>query len=268
MYSVGLIGYGRWGKTLLPYLEHLFDVKAVFGRSIAREGRFTNNLDDVLSSDTDAVAIATPIGTHYEIARKALSHNKHVFCEKPLATRPSLARELGSIATQKKLHLVTDYTYTFLPKLKKARTEIIENKKSGKLQKTRLALKRKSKNDESDIYWNLASHMLAVLDMFTDIEELKLKAENVTSKQRAVISFTGDTEGRILVDSGSSDKQTRAVFICEHGFTICNNLHGGEGLRYAMEYFKGVLDGWIDNDINVKTAIAVTDILYSLDKEK
>ncbi len=265
MYKIALIGYGRWGKILLPYLEQFFDVKAVFGRSIKKEGIFTNDLADIFSSDMDAVVIATPIGTHYKIAWEALKHNKHVFCEKPLTTEPSLARELDFVATQKGLHLVTDYTYTFSKRLQKVREDMIDKNGIGKLQAIRLELKRKVKKNDFGIYWNLASHMLAVLGIFTDIENLKFNKANLVSQKKGVISFMGDIRGQILVESNSSNKETDVSFVCDYGLTICSNLHNENDLTYAMEYFKGVLDDNIDNSVNIARAISVTDILWRLE---
>lgn len=266
MYKVALIGYGRWGKVLLRYLDQFFDIKAVFGRSIKKKGRFTNDLDDIFFSDIDAVAIATPIGMHYEIAWEALKHNKHVFCEKPLAIEPLLAKKLDVLAIQKGLHLVTDYTYTFSKKLDKIKDDM--NNKIGKLRKMMLTIKRNSKNDGVDIYWNLASHMLAVLDMFTDIENLEFNKVDLISQEKGIISFAGDIKGQILVDSKSLNKETEIVFHGDTGLIVCSNLHKKEnGLTYAMEYFKGVLDGSIDNKTNVARAISVTDVLWGFEKD-
>jgi len=212
----------------------------------------------------DAVAIATPISTHYEIAWKALKHNKHVFCEKPLTTEPSLARELDFAATQKGLHLVTDYTYTFSKRLQKC---LVDKNGMGKLRAMRLELKRKVKKNDSGVYWILASHMLAVLDMFTDIENLKFNKAGLVPQKQGVISFTGNIRGQILVDSNSSNKETDVAFVYDYGLTICSNLHEEDDLTYAMEYFKSVLDGKADNSVNLKRAISVTDILWRLEQE-
>jgi len=269
MYKIALMGYGRWGKTLLPYLERFFDVKAIFGRSIEKKGIFTNDLDDILSSDIDAVAVATPIGTHYKIAWEALKHNKHVFCEKPFTVEPSLARELDFIATQRGLHLVTDYTYTFSRILQNARENIINKKEIGKLRTMRLRLHRKVKKNDFGVYWILASHMLAVLDMFTNIGNLEFNKTDLIPHKKGTISFMGDIRGQILVDSNSSDKKTEVGFSGDSGLMVCSNLHQREnGLTYAMEYFRGVLDGSIGNKTNIARAILVTDILWGFEKDK
>ena len=231
---------------------------------IEKKGRFTNDLDDIFSSDIDAIVIATPIGTHYKIALEALKHNKHVFCEKPLTTEPSLARELDFVATQKRLHLVTDYTYTFSRKLKKVEDDIINNK-IGKLRKMMLTLKRNSKNDGIDIYWNLASHMLAVLDIFFNLGNFIFEKMVLASEKEGIISFAGKIEGQILVNSKSLNKETEIVFHGDKNQIICSELHKEDDLTYAMEYFKGVLDGSLNNKPNIARAISVTDILWGLE---
>lgn len=265
MYKIALIGYGHWGKMLLPYLNRFFNVKIIFSRSIKKEGIFTNDLDDILSSDVDAVVIATPIGAHYKIAWEVLKHNKHVFCEKPLTIKPSLARELDFVATQKGLHLITDYTYAFSRILQNVQENIINKKEIGKLQTMRLSLHRKVKKNDFGVYWILASHMLAVLDMFTDIGNLEFNKTDLIPQKRGIISFMGDIRGQILVDSNFSDKKTEVSFSGDSGLMACSNLHQKENsLTCAMDYFRGVLDGKIDNSINVKRAISVTDVLWRL----
>lgn len=265
MYKIALIGYGYWGKILLPYFDQFFNVRLIFGRSVKKKGRFTNDLNDVFSSGIDAVAIATPIGTHCRIVLDALKHGKHVFCEKPLAIEPSLVRKLNFIAIQKGVHLITDYTYTFSRKLKKIQNDIVNNNKIGKLHTMILTFKRNSGKDDVDIYWNLASHMLAVLDMFVDIRNLKFNKTDLVSQKKGIISFTGNIKGRILVDSDFPDKETEVDFSGDVGMMTCLDLHKKEeGLIYAMEYFKGVLDGSIENKTNIERAIAVTNVLWRL----
>ena len=269
MYKIALIGYGRWGKTLLPYLERFFDVKAIFGRSVEKKGIFTNDLDDVFSSDVDAVAIATPIGTHYAIAREALDHNNHVFCEKPLTIHPSSARELSVIANEKGVCLVTDYIYTFSKRLKEIKDDVIGGNEVGKLRKMTLTLKRNSENSGADIYWNLASHMLAVLDMFFSLENLSFERKVLVPEKEGMILFKGEIEGQILVNSKSPSKETEIVFYGDKGEIKYNNIHEAEnGLTCVMEYFKGVLDNNIDNSINIKRAISVIDVLRRLDNAR
>ncbi|GAG03418.1 unnamed protein product, partial [marine sediment metagenome] len=145
------------------------------------------------------------------------------------------------------------------------KNDLIKNNKIGKLNKMMLTIKRNSRNDGVDIYWNLASHMLAVLDMFTDIGKLEFNKADLIPQKKGIISFMGNIKGQILVESDSPNKETEVSFCGDAGMMTYGDLHKKEdGLTYAMEYFKGVLGGSVDNKTNIARAILVTDILWRL----
>lgn len=268
-YKVALIGYGDWGKMLLYYLDQFFDVKHVFGRSIKKEGRFTNDLEAVWSSDVDAVVVATPIGTHYEIVSQALAYNKNVFCEKPLTTDPSLAIALNAIVKEKGLEIVTDYTYTFSKRLENVQNNIIGIRGIGELRTISLEMNRKTNRNKWGVYWELASHLLAILDMFVDIKTLNFYRVNLADKKKGSILFGGKIGGEIFVDSTTATKETTVVFSGTRGQIVFSHLHDAENnLEYAMRYFRDVLDGKIDNKMNIERAISITDTLKKLDDSK
>src|SRR5207249_3846912 len=74
----------------------------------------TSNPDEVTSSPkVDAVAIVTPVSTHYELARKALENGKHVFVEKPFTATSAQAEELIELADRKNLQIMVDHTFLF-----------------------------------------------------------------------------------------------------------------------------------------------------------
>jgi len=267
MYKLALIGYGNWGETLLRYLDRFFDVKYIFGRSLNNEGRFINDLNTVFASDIDAVMIATPIGTHYNIVKRALNCDKHIFCEKPLTTNPALARELEVIVNQKQLHLVTNYTYTFSKRLQNVRDNMIGKKGIGSLKSIRLEMKRMIKGDKFGVYWELASQMLAILDMFIDIRTLRFFKVDASTEEKGTVVFKGNINGSIFVDSVSMSKETEVVFDGDLGQIMLNHLHDAENnLTYAMEYFRDVLDGKIENKMHIARVLSVTNVLSRLSK--
>lgn len=265
MYKVALIGYGRWGKMLLPYLEKSFDVTAVFGRSVKNEGKFTNTLDDTLTDSIDAVIVATPIETHFNIVLKALNYSKHVFCEKPLAMSSYQAEHLAYIANQKGLCIVTDYTYTFSERLQRMQDQIGEEHNGAKLQEISLTLKRSLDYDEPDVYWILASHMLAVLGMFADLDRLKFWKINSHFGTYGAIRFRGEIEGSILVDLHSKEKETKIIFYTNREMKVFDDLAEDDNLDYAIKYFIVALEGKEDSRANLNTSLAVTDILWRLE---
>src|SRR5262245_31004102 len=103
MIGVGIVGYGYWGPNLVRNFSESsrFQLRGISDLSSARrgaaEGRFpgvkvvANYKDMLADSSIDAVAIATPVSTHYEIANAALEAGKHVLLEKPMTQEPSEA---------------------------------------------------------------------------------------------------------------------------------------------------------------------------------
>jgi predicted dehydrogenase len=114
-------------------------------------------------SDVDAIVIATPISTHYELAKRALMAGKHVFVEKPLAHSAVLARELVQIASGQKKTLFTGHTFIYSPPVIKIK-ELIDSGHLGdlfyiSLSRLNLGLYQK----DVDVVWDLAVHDISIL---------------------------------------------------------------------------------------------------------
>lgn len=121
------------------------------------------DLDEFLASDVEAVMIATPISTHYELAKRALLAGKHVFVEKPLAHTSTLARELTSIAAKQKKILFAGFTFIYSPPVIKVK-ELIDSGELGNLHyislsRVNLGLYQK----DVDVVWDLAVHDISIL---------------------------------------------------------------------------------------------------------
>ncbi|MBZ5513941.1 MAG: Gfo/Idh/MocA family oxidoreductase [Acidobacteriia bacterium] len=174
MTKVGLIGLGYWGPNLARVLNQTSrcefaacaDLDAARLEKIARQYpnlKAFRRAEDLLDSDVDAVAIATPIATHYELARKALHHGKHVFVEKPLTDSAARARELVELAKVVDRKLMTGHTFVYSPPVVKVK-ELIDSGMLGDLQylsfsRVNLGLYRK----DVDVVWDLAVHDVSIL---------------------------------------------------------------------------------------------------------
>ena len=113
MIKVGLVGMGYWGPNLARVLSQYPGCDFVAACDLRPENleRITRqypsvkgypDFDEFLASDLDAVVIATPISTHYELARQALLAGKHVFVEKPLAHTARPCPSAGSVGGSSK----------------------------------------------------------------------------------------------------------------------------------------------------------------------
>ena len=173
---VGVIGYGYWGPNIVRNLyavgtcevAALCDTNAAAlqkARRVYPGLHMTSDPAEVLfSPDIDAVAIITPVWTHYELARTALENGKHVFVEKPFTATAQQAEELVELAARKNLRIMVDHTFLFTGSVKKIR-ELIDKGTLGPLlyfDSSRINLGL-FQHDVS-VVWDLAPHDLAVMD--------------------------------------------------------------------------------------------------------
>lgn len=172
--KTGLIGLGYWGPNLGRVLaqSQKSEFTAICDLDEARLERMRRqysgtctftDLDRFLDSDVDAVLIATPIGTHYEIARRALLAGKHVFVEKPLADTSLRAVELDAMATKLKRTLMAGHTFVYSPPVVKIK-QLIESGALGDVHylsfsRVNLGLY----NKDVDVVWDLAVHDISIL---------------------------------------------------------------------------------------------------------
>lgn len=176
MIQVGVIGYGYWGPNIVRNLHGLnsMQVKMVCDANpaaLARAQRAYPSLRTVSdpteilrSSEIDAVAIVTPVWTHYELAKLALENGKHVFVEKPFTSNSAQAEELIELAARKNLSIMVDHTFLFTGAVRKIR-ELTESGILGDLYyydslRVNLGL---FQHDVS-VIWDLAPHDLSIMD--------------------------------------------------------------------------------------------------------
>jgi len=172
---VGIVGYGYWGPNLARNLNELPGTELRWlcdPREAARERaklRYpslvtTADFDDVLNDDTvDAVVIATPVSTHYALAKAALLAGKHVFVEKPLAASSQEALELGTLSESLGLVLMPGHTFLYSPPVNMIR-ELIDEDVLGEIysistSRVNLGLHQ----PDASVAWDLGPHDFSIL---------------------------------------------------------------------------------------------------------
>jgi predicted dehydrogenase len=176
MIRVGVIGYGYWGPNIVrnfhgqdhTRVEILCDKNP---EALARAKRnyplievTTDPFAVLKATNVDAVAVITPVWTHYEIAKAALEHGKHVFVEKPFTSTSAQALELIELAARKNLKIMVDHTFLFTGAVRKIR-ELNDSGALGDLYyydslRVNLGL---FQHDVS-VIWDLAPHDLSIMD--------------------------------------------------------------------------------------------------------
>src|SRR5437870_12836938 len=176
MLRLGVIGYGYWGPNIVRNFATQPDCRVTTicdGDPAARARALTHHpatravadAGDVLSSpEIDAVAIVTPVSTHYKLARRALENGKHVFVEKPFTATSAQAQELIELAERKRLTLMVDHTFLFCGAVRKIK-ELVDEGVLGPLyyydsMRVNLGLFQHDVN----VIWDLAPHDLSVID--------------------------------------------------------------------------------------------------------
>lgn len=173
---VGVIGYGYWGPNIVRNFNGLDSarVEAVCDKSPSALARVrkahpaiqtVSDPTDILHSpDIDAVAVITPVWTHYELAKQALENGKHIFVEKPFTSTSAQAEELIELAARKNLTIMVDHTFLFTGAVRKIR-ELTDAGVLGELYyydslRVNLGL---FQHDVS-VIWDLAPHDLSIMD--------------------------------------------------------------------------------------------------------
>ncbi len=178
--SVAQIGLGYWGPNLLRNLvsNRSFRVSKVvdmseerraFGSSLYPAVRFTDNADEVFDDDEiEAVVIATPVLTHYELARKALLSGKHILVEKPMAMTVEDVRKLRDLAKERNLVAMVGHTFLYNPYVRYLK-KMIEDGDLGEIRyiySQRLNLGRI--RSDVDALWNFAPHDISIIQYLLD----------------------------------------------------------------------------------------------------
>ena len=139
-----------------------------------------DSADMISSPDIDAVAIVTPVWTHYELTKAALENGKHVFVEKPFTSNAAQAEELINLAARKNLKIMVDHTFLFTGAVKKIRQLLNEGVLGNVYYYDSTRVNLGLFQHDINVIWDLAPHDLSIID-------------NVIKEEPEAISATGQT---------------------------------------------------------------------------
>jgi predicted dehydrogenase len=174
--NFGVIGYGYWGPNVVRNLASLegSQVLAIAEMSEAARKRaqkaypgvrVTADASELMASrEIDAVAVITPVWTHYELAKAALENGKHVFVEKPFTSNTEQGEKLIELAARKNLKIMVDHTFLFTGAVRKI-SQLLQEDALGKLyyyDSTRVNLGLFQ--HDINVLWDLAPHDLSIMD--------------------------------------------------------------------------------------------------------
>src|SRR5260370_34027411 len=139
----GVIGWGYWGPKIARNLDSLShaavtmvadtDANRLINLAVNKPWiQTTTIIKNIYRSDVDAIVIATPVSTHFQLAREALLHGKHVLVEKPLTATVREAEELVALAQEQQRFLMVGHTFEYNPAVNELR-KLIQYGELGKI---------------------------------------------------------------------------------------------------------------------------------------
>jgi predicted dehydrogenase len=174
--KVGIVGCGYWGPNLVRNFNQapgtdvrmIADVDPERRKLVSRlhgDVVVTDDFNDMLKgTETDVIAIATPLSTHFALAKAALQAGRHVLVEKPIASTPDEARQLIEIAEKNNRILMVDHTFVYSEPVRKTR-ELVQTGEIGEVfyfdsVRVNLGLFQ----HDTNVIYDLAVHDLSIMD--------------------------------------------------------------------------------------------------------
>lgn len=212
--KIGIIGRGYWGSKVINYVDSYFDCVYYIG---SKESDILALMED---NTVKNVMILTPIETHYGLCKLALNNYKNVFCEKPITLHTDQAFELKELAEANGLKLAVEYTFTFSKAINIVKDLTL---KFGPVKYYEMNSKHLGRFMEHNVYWLLASHYLAVLDMFEDISKIEfIKRDRLFNGKVCTTGTLEFDKGRIETSLNYTGKDSTSTFYFD-GATIRYN---------------------------------------------
>ena len=272
MIKIGLVGYGYWGPNLARNfsLNPDFELAAVCDFSADRlaracrmhpQAQLFSSLEDFFKTDLDAVAIATPVASHHDLARRALESGRHVWIEKPMTETVAQAEDLVALAQKKQRVLLVDHTFVFTGAVRKIK-ELVDKGQLGRLiyydsTRVNLGLFQQDVN----VLWDLAPHDISIMDFLMPFKKLAVSAtgchyygNGLVPKSLLTIYMEGDVVGHINVSWVSPVKIRQTLIGGTSRMVLYDDTEPSEKVK--------VYDKGVDLDIADKDAVYHLKVQY------
>src|SRR5260221_7232441 len=250
----GVIGWGYWGPKIARNLDALAhatvamvaDVNALRLATLPVNQSWmqaTTQVEDMFRSDIDAVVIATPVRTHFQLAREALLHDKHVLVEKPLTASVAEAGELIALAQERQRILMVGHTFEYNPAVNELR-KLVQSGDLGKIycveaERVNLGLFR----NDINVIWDLVPHDISILLYLFDKKPERIKVQahaHLQSYRRcrpSLLEFADNMNAHIHVSWLHPCKIRRVTVIGDARMVVYDDTNPAEMLKI---YNKGV----------------------------
>ena len=277
MIGVAVVGYGYWGPNLVrnfmevpeTRLDWVCDLdEGLLGKAKARYPtiRPTGDLGEVLGDPgVDAVAIATPVFTHFELGMRALKAGKNVLLEKPLAATSDEAARLVEEADRRGLLLMVDHTFPYTGAVRKIREMTAAGELGDLYYYDSVRVNLGLFQHDVDVIWDLAVHDLSIMDHVlpnapvavaaTGMSHVKDQPENVAY---LTLFFESNLIAHVHVNWLAPVKVRQVLIGGSKRMIVYNDLEPSEKIRI---YDKGVMiETNPDNIYNMRVGYRTGDM--------
>jgi len=258
MITIGVIGCGYWGPNLIRNFHNHPDVRLktiadLDTERLARVGglyptvQLTKSHGDIIADpQIDAVVVATPVSSHYELGRAVLDAGKHLFVEKPMAASAVECRHMIEIADRQNLQIMVGHTFLFTPSVRKIRTLIAEGELGDiyyvNITRVNLGIFQQDVN----VVWDLAPHDIAMLNHLFGANPSVVSAtgrcyvqreKNIEDVAFLTLEYPDRRLAHIHVSWLNPDKIRKATFVGRRKMLVYDDVSQREKIRV---YDKGV----------------------------
>jgi predicted dehydrogenase len=256
MIRVGLIGYGYWGPNLVrnfnaaegSQIEMICDMSQQSLKKVRKSYpniKVTADSNELIKDPTiDVVAVATPVFTHYELAKRALDEGKHVFVEKPFTYTSAEAEELIELAEKKNLKIMVDHTFLYTGAVRKIKQLIEDHVLGDILYYDSIRVNLGLFQHDINVVWDLAPHDISIMEYVINEKPQAVVATGAEHFDRGLedvayltIYFTKNIIGHINVNWLSPVKVRTTLIGGQKKMIVWNDLEPDEKIKI---YDKGV----------------------------
>ncbi len=250
MLRVGVIGCGYWGPNLVRVFNTqerscvpvVCDVDPERVERICRRYPTIHGVTEprslIARTDIDLVVVATPVESHFPLAREAIEHGKHVLVEKPFTKRSEQAEELIDRARRRGVILAVDHTFLFTPAVEKMKSLIDEGSVGSINYIDSVRINLGLIQEEIDVIWDLAPHDLSIADYLIGRMPLKVSAAGAchTLSGQVDVAYINLDYGDGLIANFhvnwlSPVKVRRMILGGDRKMIIFDDLHSNEKVR-------------------------------------
>jgi predicted dehydrogenase len=256
MIRVGIIGYGYWGPNLVRnfnaaegcQVHMVCDMSQQSLKKVRKSYpniKVTADSNELIKDPTiDVVAVATPVFTHYELAKRALDEGKHVFVEKPFTYTSAEAEELIELAEKKNLKIMVDHTFLYTGAVRKIKQLIEDHVLGDILYYDSIRVNLGLFQHDINVVWDLAPHDISIMEYVINEKPQAVVATGAEHFDRGLedvayltIYFTKNIIGHINVNWLSPVKVRTTLIGGQKKMIVWNDLEPDEKIKI---YDKGV----------------------------